>query len=132
MAKMITNASVDWVTMTTKEDKLGCGWYEMYTKYREHKRTEADKEKPFSNGYYSGLKIASMQWGYSEYLGYIIIISGQDAGRYWDRLSPVDARVTRLDLCVDFAYKDIKYLALDLLTRRVMNVEKKSRACRFS
>lgn len=111
---MISNAGVDWVTMTTEKDEVGYAWYAMYTKYRAVKLKEAETEMPFSNGYYSGLRIASMQWGYEKHLGYIVIISGSDADRYWERLSPVDARVTRLDLCVDFVHKDIEYLARDL------------------
>lgn len=111
---MITNASIDWVTMTTTADQIGYSWYAMYTKYRDMKKRDANEETPFSNGYYSGLRIASMQWGYEKHLGYIIIISGEDAGRYWDKLSPIDARVTRLDLCVDFIHKDVEYLARDL------------------
>lgn len=111
---MISNASVDWVTMTTDNDEIGYAWYGMYTKYRDLKKREADNETPFSNGYYSGLRIAQMQWGYDKHLGYIVIISGSAAERYWDRLSPADGRVTRLDLCVDFIHKDIEYLARDL------------------
>lgn len=111
---MIRNASVDWVTMTTDKDIVGHTWYAMYVKYRAMKLKEAETEKPFSNGYYSGLRIAKMQWGHQEHLGYIMIISGSDAERYWDKLSPVDARVTRLDLCVDFVHKDVEYLARDI------------------
>ncbi len=111
---MIKNAGVDWVTMTTEKDEIGFAWYAMYTKYRDIKKREADEEMPFSNGYYSGLRIASMQWGHDPHLGYIIIISGSDADKYWDRLSPIDGRVTRLDLCVDFVQKNVQYLAKDL------------------
>lgn len=110
----ITNASVDWVTMTTSEDKVGYIWYGLYTKYRAQKQRQADIEKPFSNGYYTGLKIASMQWGYEKHLGYILIISGGDAEKLWQHLKPSDARVTRLDLCVDFVKPDVSYLAKDL------------------
>lgn len=100
--------------MTTDKDRIGYQWYEMYTKYRDEKKKEANEELPFSNGYYSGLRIAKMQWGYEKHLGYIVIISGADAERYWNRLSPKDARVTRIDLCVDFVKKEPQYLANDL------------------
>jgi DNA relaxase NicK len=115
--KVITNASVDWVTMTTTNDGIGAAWYTMYAKYRKMRQKEADRETPFSNGYYSGFRIGSMQWGYQEHLGYICIISGEDAERYWYTLSPTDARVTRLDLCCDFMYQDLKYLALELFEK---------------
>lgn len=111
---MIRNASVDWVTMTSEKDQIGITWYNMYRKYREKRRTEGDREKPFNNGFYAGLRIKSMQWGYSEHLGYIVIISGADAERYWDKMSPIDARVTRLDLCVDFGKGDVEHMARNL------------------
>lgn len=99
---MIEYAGVDWVTMTSTEDKVGMEWLKMYTAYRKGQLEEADKEQHFNNGYYAGMGIASMRWGYSERLGYIILISGGDAERFWQHLEPGKHRVTRLDLCVDF------------------------------
>lgn len=98
----IDYAGVDWVTMTSREDAVGMEWYSMFMRYRKEKLKEADKEFHFNNGYYAGSGIASMRWGYSDHLGYIILISGADAERFWQHLEPGQHRVTRLDLCVDF------------------------------
>jgi DNA relaxase NicK len=102
----VTYAGVDWLTMTTDKDKVGVSWYDMYVKYRAKMLLELEKEQPFNNGYYAGLGIAHMRWGYSENIGYILIISGSDAERMWQRLQPVNYRVTRLDLCVDFVLEN--------------------------
>lgn len=99
---MIEYAGVDWVTMTSRKDEVGMEWYRMYAAYRIEKMEEADKEKHFNNGFYAGMGIASMRWGHSESLGYILLISGADAERFWQHLEPGQRRVTRLDLCIDF------------------------------
>lgn len=99
---MITYAGVDWVTMTSTKDGVGMKWYELYSKYRRTKLAEGDKEEPYNNGFYAGVGIASMRWGYSDRLGYIVIVSGGDAEHFWQNLEPGRARITRMDLCVDF------------------------------
>lgn len=99
---MITYAGVDWVTMTSTKDGVGMKWYELYSKYRGTKLAEGDKEEPYNNGFYAGIGIASMRWGYSERLGYIVVVSGGDAENFWQNLEPGKARVTRMDICVDF------------------------------
>lgn len=107
----IVNAAVDWVTMTTKEDEVGSKWYRIYVKYRDAKIRETNRETPFHNGYYAGLGIAQMKWGYSETIGYILIVHGSDAERLWENLRPAMHRVTRLDLCVDVVLKTARRLA---------------------
>lgn len=102
----VTYAGVDWVTMTTNNDIIGVEWYTIYVNYRKEMLQEANEEKPWNNGFYAGLKIAKMRWGYSENIGYILIVSGADAERMWQRLQPTNGRVTRLDLCVDFVMKN--------------------------
>ena len=107
----ITYAGVDWLTMTTNDDQVGMAWFRTYEKYRKQKLEETDQEKPFNNGYYAGLGIASMRWGYSERIGYLLIVSGGEADQYWQQLQPAKQRVTRLDLCVDFVLKNPEDLA---------------------
>ncbi len=65
----ITFAGVDWLTMTTNRDEVGMAWFKIYDKYKQQKLAEVNKERPFNNGYYAGLSIASMRWGYNEKIG---------------------------------------------------------------
>lgn len=112
--KTIDYAGVDWVTMTSPKDQIGMEWYSMYMKYQTEKLKEGDTEFHFNNGFYSGLGIASMRWGYSDHLGFIILISGADAERFWQHLEPGRNRVTRLDLCVDFRPNPTRLVAQEL------------------
>ena len=107
----VTYAGVDWLTMTTGKDKIGARWYDIYVKYRAIKIQEADQERTFNNGFYAGLGIAGMRWGYSEKIGYILIVSGSDAEGMWEVLMPVKYKVTRLDLCVDFVLEEPSFEA---------------------
>ncbi len=97
-------AGVDWLTMTSKESAVGQKWYDIYRKYKAVRMGEGNREKPFHNGFYGGLKIGQMTVGYSDAIGYICIVSGGDAERMFQRLMPGKKRVTRLDLCFDFLY----------------------------
>ncbi len=107
-------AGVDWLTMTTKDAKVGYQWYNTYQKYKGVRRQDGDEEKPFHNGFYGGVRIASMSVGHSESIGYIVIVSGGDAERLFQRLMPGKKRVTRLDLCIDFYFERPKKLASKL------------------
>lgn len=100
----IKYAGVDWLTMTTKEDKVGQEWYDIYLKYKGQRRREGNEEKQFHNGFYGGVRIASMSVGHSDRIGFIVIIGGGDAERLFKRLRPGKHRVTRLDLAMDFAF----------------------------
>lgn len=111
---MIEYAGVDWVTLTSKKDEVGMEWYKMYVAYRTEMVVEANVEKHWNNGFYAGMGIASMRWGHSDYLGYILLISGADAERFWQHLEPGQRRVTRLDLCVDFRPEKQCLLAAEL------------------
>lgn len=112
----IDYAGVDWVTMTSREDAVGMEWFRMYQRYRAEKLVQADNEFQFNNGFYAGAGIASMRWGYSDHLGFIILISGEDAERFWQHLEPGRHRVTRLDLCVDFRPDPSRLMANELFT----------------
>lgn len=100
----IKYAGVDWLTMTTKEDKIGQQWYDIYLKYKGQRRREGNEEKQFHNGFYGGARIASMSVGHSDSIGFIVIVGGGDAERLFKRLRPGKHRVTRLDLAMDFAF----------------------------
>lgn len=121
----INYAGVDWLTMTTDKDRVGMKWYEIYTKYRAERLAETDEEMPFNNGYYAGLSIAHMRWGYNENIGYILIVSGSDAEALWERLQPGNHRVTRMDLCVDFVLKEPSFEA-SIVYHKLLALKEKS------
>jgi hypothetical protein len=89
--------------MTSQSDAVGHQWYALYVKYRKEHLREELTEAHWHNGWYAGVKIGGLQWGFSDKLGYIMILSGQDANLLFDRIEPAKHRVTRLDLCVDVA-----------------------------
>lgn len=100
---MIKYVGVDWLTMTSQTDSVGLHWYELYNRYKKEHLAQELRELPFHNGYYGGVRIGSLKWGFSERLGYILIMSGSDANSLYDKIRPGPMRVTRLDLCVDIA-----------------------------
>lgn len=112
-------AGVDWLTMTTNRDSVGMSWFRIYDKYKKQKLAEVNKEQPFNNGYYAGLGIAAMRWGYNKKIGYILIISGGEAELLWQKVQPALHKVTRLDLCVDFVLNEADDLAQQHYTRLV-------------
>lgn len=109
----ITNASVDWLTMTSQDDKVGFSWFDIYRHYREEYIERELHEQAFQNGFYGGVKIGHLKWGYSERLGYILIMSGQDANLLFDRIKPGPKRITRIDLCVDILLIEPQEVAQD-------------------
>lgn len=124
---LVNYAGVDWLTMTTKKDSVGGRWFEIYTQYREKRLAQTDREQPFSNGFYTGLGIASMRWGYSENIGYIMIVSGEDAELLWQRLQPAKHKVTRVDLCFDFTLEEPTALAKETYAELVQMKEEANR-----
>lgn len=102
---------VDWVTMTSDDEQAGHSWWKTYREYRDCQNGTEGAEREFSNGYYSGVRIAHMSWGYSETLGYILVVSGQDANYIWPMAYPVPHRVTRVDLAVDIGLNAASDLA---------------------
>lgn len=120
----IQYTNVDWLTATTKDDKVGLYWYETFLSLGKEVDGLTMLENRWHNGFYGGLGIDGLKWGFSEALGYIIIGSSEMAGRLWDRLNPKPKKVTRLDLCCDVLmpepydmagvnYKEIKEFETD-------------------
>lgn len=124
---MITYVGVDWLTMTTRKDGIGEAWYRTYVKYRKNKEPDGDKEKSWNNGYYAGLQTAQLRWGYSESLGYIMLISGEEAERQYHLCKPAKHKITRLDLAVDFTVETREALATTLYAIAVENNHDKRR-----
>lgn len=107
----IRNISIDWVTATSNRDEHGTVWWEHYVNYRRRAMEEGDEERSYNNGFYAGVRIGHMQWGYSDHLGYILICSSEEAERQWSIMMPAKHRITRLDLCVDLEYPEPIMLA---------------------
>lgn len=124
---MIKYVGVDWLTMTSKEDAMGETWYRAYVNYRKAKEKDGDKEETWNNGFYFGLRIAQQKWGYREDLGYIWIISGEEAERQYHLCQPAKHRITRLDLAVDFMVEKRIILATMLYGQAVENNTDKRR-----
>lgn len=108
---LVQYQGVDWITCTSQKDDAGMAWWEIYTNYRREMVEQAEVEKSYHNGWYGGVRIANLQWGYSESLGYIIIASGGLANELWKDFQPVNHRITRFDLCVDFELSTPEHLA---------------------
>lgn len=124
--KMIKYTGIDWLTLTTDGDGTGYGWYEIYNSYKREKLLEELEEKPFNNGYYAGVGIGGMRWGYSEKLGYILVCSGILAHQMYGRLAPLPKRVTRLDLAVDILLtqpQDLAKKSYGILSQRPPNAK---------
>jgi len=102
MSATIFSSGIDWVTMTSREDKMGYGWWEHYVNYRAAMSQDEPTEVNYSNGFYAGVRCGQLQWGYSDSLGYILIASGAQAEKTWRQYQPAKVRVTRIDLMVDF------------------------------
>lgn len=99
-------SGVDWLTMTTSLDGIGGAWYQQYCQHRDEQAGGDVFERQFNNGFYDGLKTGDWQWGYSDRLGYILIISGSGAEEALRHHRPVRHRVTRMDICIDFKPDD--------------------------
>lgn len=123
-------AAVDWLTMTTQDERVGQNWWALYQKYKGVRRNEGNEEKNFHNGFYSGVRTASMSVGYSDRIGYIVVVSGSDAERLFRRLQPGKHKVTRIDLCIDTYYEKPRPLAKQLYQR--LHKEHKNKQRRYS
>lgn len=131
----VSYAGVDWITMTTKEEKYGRKWWDIYAAYRKQKEIEGGKAQQFHNGWYAGERIEKLRWGHNPNIGYIMVASGRDAERLYQRFQPTKSKVTRLDLCFDFIFSDKQNLAEKLykgLQEGVKNRQRKSSLFRNS
>lgn len=100
----INYASVDWITATTKRDKIGLLWYEIFQRWLKFKGTTNLYNERWSNGYYGGIESEGLRWGFNDNLGYILIASSDTAAWLWKHIDPKPKKVTRLDLCVDILH----------------------------
>lgn len=120
----ITNSSVDWLTMTSREDEVGGDWWQHYKEYRASVEKEEPAERPFHNGFYAGMRVGKLLWGYSEVLGYMLVASGEQANKSWLHYQPARHRVTRIDLALDFHLDLPRNLAKIHYDTRMMDKER--------
>ena len=98
---MVNYVGVDWLTMTSDKQSSGLAWWNLYERYADSVKGEEPPPKEFSNGYYAGMRVGQVSWGYSDRLGWIFIASGEAANHVWHKAYPAAHRVTRVDLCMD-------------------------------
>lgn len=98
----LLDANVDWITVTSRESKIGHLWQEIYQQQRQE--SEALKlmavEKRWRIMSYEGVGFqGSIRVGFSEQLGWIVMASSSSA-KIWSKLVGAKAKVTRIDLAV--------------------------------
>lgn len=89
---------VDWLTCTTKDDKVGLHWSMIADRRKREKALNGMDVTPWKNKWYEGVNYAGLIWAYSTRLGYIMTAQGYVAMEYWRQILPAAARVTRLDV----------------------------------
>lgn len=98
---------VDWFTVTTREDRIGMGWLDVFiAQERLSIATGGGKAVGLRNRWYEGNSIDGLSWGYSPKNGYILIASSDMANRLWQSAYvPGRAKCTRVDLAVTVILK---------------------------
>lgn len=108
-------SSVDWVTATTRSNKIGQSWFRTADAFgkqaTENRRAENNGQSAKfvtrrKIRQYDGIQYDGMFWGRSEHEGYMMILQGGIANRYWPDVLPVARKVSRLDLCVTAYFED--------------------------
>lgn len=94
--------NVDWLTMTTTSRQVGQRWQERYMKVAQEnlKNGEINPGKRWSALGYQGASCPGVRWGFSERLGWIVILSGDIGDRHWRSFCSKPAKATRIDLAV--------------------------------
>jgi len=117
-------SSVDWVTGTTVNDRIGASWFEVLERHRKSFISEGRpvEAKHQQLGQYRGKNCENVFWGKSERQGYMIILRGYTANRWWPDVLPVARKVSRLDLAVTVYLENIDKLVArkhyDKLTKK--------------
>lgn len=95
-------SSVDWLTVTTSEDRVWGDWISYYQAYLDEIPGTRVKlaEKRWKALGYEGFGLPGIRLGASHRNGYIAILSGSQADVLWRHFLPNARRVTRIDLAV--------------------------------
>lgn len=94
-----TMTGVDWLTATSKSDKIGAVWYSLFTA-QARKLKHEEPVVDWRNRWYSGRKVGKLIWGHSDRQGYCLIAQGAVAMDLWQDIRPVRSKITRIDLQV--------------------------------
>lgn len=95
-------SAVDWLTVTTADDRIGASWTEKYMHYRDTLPGDNPHlvQKPWKSLGYDGVGVPGIRLGKAKNVGYIVILSGGVSDQLWQFFLPGARRVTRIDLAV--------------------------------
>lgn len=123
----INYQGVDWVTATSTSDKIGSKWYTLFASAAKEGQYRLPINDRWNNGWYAGLSIDGLKFGYNEKRGYILIASSDRANMLWPEIQAGPKRITRLDLCVDIVLPACRPLARESFALNSDNAEKGNR-----
>jgi len=91
---------VDWVTGTSKSDKVGWRWYETMKREKDILVEQGYEVHGYQKHGYSGWQCGSRVWAHNNTWGYFVQVGGGDAYDLYPKLALPLSRFTRLDLQV--------------------------------
>lgn len=95
-------SGIDWLTVTTRDNKLGQRWMDIYDHYKEYGVVNPlialGRETRWARYSYEGWGIDGIRVGKSKDLGWIVILSGDPSRKLWRMFEPSRGHVTRIDL----------------------------------
>lgn len=101
----IISANVDWLTVTSRSDRIGMSWQERFMKIVKEDRMSGGigPDKKWKALGYEGKSANGIRWGYSDKLGWIVILSGHISSKHWRGFVGNAVKATRIDLAVTVA-----------------------------
>ena len=105
----ISSVGVDWMTVTTTNEAIGYGWYEMMLKYQQSLSAIHGKISSWNNQWYEGAQGYGWKWGYSQAnKGYVTIVSSETSDQFYAKLIGHETNVSRVDTQVTVALTEPK------------------------
>ncbi len=95
-------AGVDYYTGTTRNERSGMAWLDIWNKYKVDHLKRGNKVTTFKRHSYDCMTVGGLTWGYSGDVGYLMTGSSDDAHLTWQKVLPLANNVTRLDLQYTF------------------------------
>lgn len=96
----IVDQGVDWLTCTTKDDRVGFTWLELFRSVAESDKHLKAAQTDWQIMGYKGQCTDGIEWGWSENWGYILRLHGSASRQLWPQLKPSATNITRVDLQV--------------------------------